>query len=86
MNAPIKFYYTNARMNKKTALLAGPFPDVETASKLIDLLGPAFIEADPDAKGATFGVMEVNAYAGKGIFNDALPAMGIFPLVFQELK
>ncbi len=73
-------FYTNARMGRKTALLAGPFYDAEEAGKCIDLLGPAFIEADPAAEGATFGVMSCKAYAGKGIFNDALPALGIFPI------
>ena len=79
----MKFYYTNARMNGKTALLAGPFPDAETAGKCIDLLGPAFIEADPAAENASFGVMECNAPCGPGIFNNALPAFGIIPLTIN---
>ncbi len=70
-------FYTNARMGRKTALLAGPFYDAEEAGKCIDLLGPAFIEADPAAEGATFGVMSCKTHAGLGVYNIPLRANGI---------
>lgn len=72
----VKLYYTNARMLGKTALLAGPFLDIARAEHYIDIVGPLFVEMEPGAVAATFGVVEVNAFAGYGVFNDVLRAAG----------
>ena len=76
---PIEFFYTNARFGGKTALLAGPFFDIETAEFCIDLCQPLFEAEDPTgfAKMASYGVMRVNAHAGLGVYNKALRANGI---------
>lgn len=71
------FYYTNARLNGKTALLAGPFSTAQEAEVCIDLVGPIFTAEEPRALAATFGVMSVNKHAGLGLYNVALRANGI---------
>lgn len=77
MSETPKLYYTNARYGGKTLLLAGPFLDVGQAEHCIDICGPMAIEFDPMLEQATFGVMEVNGYAGAGMFNDILRINGI---------
>ncbi|CAB4131783.1 hypothetical protein UFOVP131_54 [uncultured Caudovirales phage] len=77
MTAPVKFYYTNARLGGKTALLAGPFMDIGLAEHCIDLTQPLFEAEEPRSQAATFGVMSVTAFAGYGIYNRALRANGI---------
>lgn len=72
----IKFYYTNARMNGKTCLLAGPFFDIDRAEHYIDIVSPMFIAREPTAANASFGVLEVNRFAGYGMFNPELRAAG----------
>lgn len=75
--AELLAYYTNARLNGKTALLAGPFLTSQQAEACIDICGPLFIKEEPNAKAATFGVMSCKAFAGYGIYNKALRANGI---------
>lgn len=70
-------YYTNARMNGKTCLLAGPFIDIGYAEACIDIVGPIFIQEDPTAVHATFGVMSCKGHAGFGRYNVQLRANGI---------
>lgn len=72
----ITWYYTNARLNGKTALLAGPFMSIEKAEHYIDVCGPLFVEQEPAAKGATFGVMSCKKFAGYGIYNQHIRAAG----------
>ncbi len=69
-------FYTNARLNSKTALLAGPFQIQEHAARYIDVCGPMFVDDEPASLGATFGVMSCNAFAGYGIYNKILRALG----------
>jgi hypothetical protein len=74
----LKFYYTNARFAGKTALLAGPFFTVAEAEHCIDLCQPLFEAEEPRCGPlASYGVMEVNAHAGLGLYNRALRANGI---------
>lgn len=77
MAKQIDFYYTNARFNRKTALLAGPFLTVAEAEHFIDILQPVFEAEVPEAAMATFGVMSCKAFAGYGIYNLALKANGV---------
>jgi hypothetical protein len=74
-----KCYYTNARLNKKTLLLAGPFESVDDAGKFIDVCGPWLLDLEPTSVAATFGVLEVNRYpkSGPGIFNNNLSQQGV---------
>jgi hypothetical protein len=76
-----KLYYTNARLNGKVALLAGPFLEISQAEACIDLIGGLAIEFDPVLEGATFGVMEVKAYAGAGFYNDLLRRNGVTGII-----
>lgn len=71
------FYYTNARLDGKTCLLAGPFDEIGYAEACIDVLGPIFIKEDPRAVAATFGVMTCKKFAGYGRYNRELRANGI---------
>ena len=73
----ITFYYTNARLNGKTALLAGPFFTVEEAEFCIELCQPLFEAEAPLGEFASLGVMSVNAHAGLGHYNKALRANGV---------
>lgn len=73
----MKLFYTNARLNHKTALLAGPFLTSAEAEHCIDICGPMFIKEEPIAQAATFGVMSCGAFAGYGRYNDILAAKGI---------
>ena len=69
-----KVYYWNARLNGKTAVLAGPFLTAPEAEATADIVSPRFIEDAPEARNATFGVMEVNAPGmGEGRYNNILP-------------
>lgn len=69
-----RVYFANARLMGKTALLAGPFLTAPEAEKTLDIVGPAFVQMEPRAKGATFGVMECNAPGpGAGELNHLLP-------------
>jgi len=77
MTATPKLYYTNARLGGKVALLAGPFLTADEAGRCIDLCGPLAIAFDPVLENASFGVMECNAYAGQGHFNETLAMNGI---------
>lgn len=77
MTAKMKVYYTNARLNGKTALLAGPFPTSQEAEFCIDICGPLFIADEPAAVAASFGVMSCTGHAGFGIYNAVLKANGI---------
>lgn len=72
----IEWFYTNARLNGKTALLAGPFIDIGRAEHYIDVVSPMFIAQEPAAQAATFGVMRVQGFAGYGIYNEAIRAAG----------
>lgn len=76
MTEQITWYYTNARLNGKTALLAGPFMEADRAEHYIDVCGPLFVAMEPRATAATFGVMSVKAFAGYGLFNKELRAAG----------
>ena len=74
----MQFYYVNARYNKKTVLLAGPFfNDVKSAENLID---PAMrmLEATGDviAPHASYGVIGLNKDCGNGLFNKELHKAG----------
>lgn len=73
----LTFYYTNARLGGKTALLAGPFMTSQEAEACIDICGPLFTKEEPQAKAATFGVMSCTEFAGYGIYNKAFKANGI---------
>lgn len=69
-----RVYYANARLLGKTALLAGPFGNAPDAEKCLDIVGPAFLQMEPRATQATFGVMECNAPGPKaGDLNHLLP-------------
>lgn len=69
-----KVYYWNARLGGKTILLAGPFLTVAEAEATADYVSPPLIEAEPLAKNASFGVVEMNAPGdGPGFYNDRLP-------------
>lgn len=70
------WYYTNARLGGKTALLAGPFMEVDRAEHYIDVCGPLFVAMEPRAVDATFGVMSAKKFAGYGLFNKELRAAG----------
>lgn len=76
---PIEFFYTNARFNGQTALLAGPFYSIGEAEFCIDILQPIFEAEDKTgaAKMASYGVMRTKKHAGLGIYNKALKANGI---------
>lgn len=74
----LKFFYVNARFNNKTALLAGPFVnDMKSAEDCIDACVQLF-EASGDAMApyASYGILQLNGDAGKGIFNKELRAGG----------
>lgn len=73
----IRVYYTNARLNGKVALLAGPFMANQEAEFCIDICGPLFLNEELAAEAATFGVMSCSGHAGFGIYNKALRANGI---------
>ncbi len=77
MSKEIVSYYTNARLGGKTALLAGPFLTSQEAEACIDICGPLFVQEEPKAVAATFGVMSCKGFAGYGIYNKALRANGI---------
>lgn len=69
-----KVYYANARLLGKTALLAGPFLSAPEAEKTLDIVGPIFVQMEPRAANASFGVMECNAPGPKaGDLNHMLP-------------
>jgi hypothetical protein len=69
-----KVYYWNARLNGKTAVLAGPFLTVEEAEQTADIVSPAFLREQPGAYRASFGVMQCNAPGcGEGRYNNRLP-------------
>ena len=74
----IKYYYVNARLNGKTALLAGPFVnDVKSAEDLIDACLELFEQSgDALAPYASYGVVGLNASQGLGLFNKKLRAAG----------
>lgn len=74
---PDKLYYTNARWNGKTALLAGPFVTPQEAEFCIDLCQPLFEAEDPMGQFCSYGVLEVNKHIGLGGYNVALRANGI---------
>lgn len=76
----VKYYYTNARLNKKTALLVGPFYSVAEAEACIDLVIPVFTKDEPLAINASFGVLEVSKHAGLGVYNAAFKANGFLQL------
>lgn len=84
MNEPIKFYYVNARLEGKTALLAGPVMTVGEAENLIDICYEVFHLEEPMAPFASYGVMSVNAFAGYGIYNKALRANGFLNVPVPE--
>ncbi len=70
-----KVYYWNCRLNSMTALLAGPFLEAKDAEACGDYVGPACIEENPDARKASFGVVELKAPGdGPGKYNHLLPA------------
>lgn len=73
----IKVFYTNARLNGKTCLLAGPFMSSAEAENMLDVVGPMFTRDEPKAEFASFGVMSVTGHAGFGIYNKVLKANGI---------
>lgn len=79
MGKPIEFFYTNARFNKQTALLAGPFFSIEEAEFCIDICKPLFEAEDKTGSAlmASYGVMRCKKHAGLGIYNIALRANGI---------
>lgn len=69
-----KVYYWNARYQGKTALLSGPFLTAPEAEATADVVSPLFLNECPEARNATFGVMECNApgpYPGR--YNKHLP-------------
>ena len=70
----VKVYYWNARLNHKTALLSGPFLTAKEAEETSNVVSPVFLMECPEARLATFGVMECRAPgAGEGRYNDLLP-------------
>lgn len=70
-----KVYYWNARLDRKVALLAGPFLTASEAEATANTVSPIFINECPEAVSATFGVMQCNAPgAGEGRYNNHLPA------------
>jgi hypothetical protein len=70
-----KVYYWNARLNGKTAVLSGPFLTAAEAEMTADAVSPAFLVDQPEARRASFGVMQVNAPGcGEGRYNHLLPA------------
>lgn len=76
MAEEMTWYYTNARLGGKTALLAGPFMEQAQAERYIDVCGPMFVDDEPRSLGATFGVMSCKGFAGYGIYNVILRAAG----------
>jgi hypothetical protein len=67
-------YYWNARLWRKTAILAGPFLTAKEAELTADIVSPIFIMQHPEANKATFGVLQVNAPGiGEGDLNHVLP-------------
>lgn len=76
MTEQLTWYYTNARLNRKTALLAGPFMEQAQAERYIDVCGAMFIDDEPRAVAATFGVMSCKTFTGYGIYNPVLRAAG----------
>lgn len=69
-----KVYYWNARLNNQTAVLSGPFLTAAEAEATADVVSPRFLNEEPNARNATFGVMEVNAPGcGEGRYNNILP-------------
>lgn len=76
MAEELTWYYTNARLNGKTALLAGPFLTQAHAERYIDVCGPMFVNDEPASVAATFGAMSAKAFAGYGIYNVILRAAG----------
>ena len=76
-----KIYYANARLGGKTALLAGPFITANEAEATLDIVGPAFINEEPLAVSASFGVMQCNIPGPcSGRYNHLLP-----PELYQNL-
>ena len=70
-----KVYYWNARFNRKTCLLSGPFLSAAEAEATADYVSPILLAQCPEAAQATFGVMECNAPGpGEGRYNEFLPA------------
>jgi len=83
-----KVYYYNCRLNGDTALLAGPFESAELAEKCGEYVGPTTVDEHPEARKATFGVVEMNKPgAGAGFYNYLLPNELIgFILIDTEAK
>lgn len=70
-----KVFYWNARLNGKTALLAGPFLTAKEAEETSNVVSPPFINECPEGLRATFGVVRMRAPgAGEGRYNNLLPA------------
>ena len=84
--ADVTFYYTNAMFAGQTALLAGPFFDVESAEFCIDLVQPLFEAEDKTgaAQMASYGVMSCKKHAGLGVYNIPLRQNGIMVDVPQS--
>lgn len=74
---PDLFFYTNARLAGRTALLAGPFIDEAAALHVMDAIAPAAIKDHPEAEFATFGVLSVKSHIGYGVYNYVLRGSGI---------
>ena len=67
-------YYWNARLGGKTAVLSGPFLTAAEAEATANYVSPPFLIDCPEAKSATFGVMQVKAPGmGEGNYNRFLP-------------
>ncbi len=75
--APELFYYAECRLNGKTALLAGPFPEERFALAVLDAVAPSTIKDTPEAEFATFGAMSVNTHIGYGRYNYILRGQGL---------
>jgi hypothetical protein len=72
-----KLYYSNARLGGQTCVLAGPYLTVAEAEATLDIVGPAFLNERPEARMATFGVMQVNVPGcGEGRYNKLVEEKG----------
>lgn len=78
------YYYTNARYEGKTALLAGPFDTAVEAEACIDPCYEFFHEDDPFAQFASYGVVSVNQWSGYGNYNKLLRAAGMLNVPVPE--